>query len=55
MTFQVENMLRRCPDISNISSIKKITNSHHSTNTTEIMLNSISMGLANVAEHPDSE
>ena len=55
LAFQVENMLRRCPDMSNISSIKKITNSHHSNNTTEIMLNSLTMRLGNVEEQPDSE
>ena len=48
-------MQRRFADISNISSIKKISNSHHSANTTDTMINSLTIGLENVEEHPDSE
>ena len=55
MPFQVDNMLRRCPDISNISSIKKISNGVQSANSTDIMINTLSMQLGNVAEQPDSE
>ena len=59
MAFQVENMLRKCPDISNISSIpaSRATNSQNTGNATEMMmLNSISMSLGgNLEEQPASD